>query len=201
MHKRTINKLLELHMKKVLLLILIAAIPYKIWADSPVRPIPYVKPSTYGSFYFKMIPEFESYENGEYKIVSPAHGVAYELLENGDSKELWNVRGWYDFEVYLSNEAEYLVRMGNWASGKEPSKEDLAVAFYHKGTLLKKYSTADLIKRKRNVDRTVSHYFWRSDGQEFPKMEYEGKFLLKTIENRLYTFDISTGEIIGEKKL
>ncbi|WP_162926377.1 hypothetical protein [Teredinibacter purpureus] len=188
-------------MKKVILLIFIAIIPYEMWADSPAMPIPYVEPSSYGSFYFKMIPEVGSYENGEYEIKSPAYGVAYELLENGDSRELWEVQGWYAFQVYLSNEAEYLVRMGNWASGKKPSKEDLAVAFYHKGVLLKEYSTADLIKIKRSVQRTVSHYFWRSDDQEFPKMEYKNKFLLKTIENRLYTFDISTGEIIEEKKL
>ena len=164
-------------------------------------PFPYVEPSDYGSFYFKMIPEMGSYENGVFKIESPAHGIAYELLVNGDSKELWRVEGWYAFQIFLSNDAEYLVRMGDWASGKEPSKKDLAVAFYHKGALLKEYSTADLIKRKRSVQRTVSHYFWGSEDRDFPKMEYKNKFLIKTIENRLYKFDISTGEIVEEKKL
>lgn len=188
-------------MKKLLVIALLTLIPHQLLADSPAMPIPYVEPSEYGSFYFAMIPEKGTFENGAYKIETPAFGVMYQLLEDGNSAEIWRTEGWYAFRVYLSSNGEYLVRMGNWASGKEPSKEDLAVAFYHKGSLLRKYSTSDLIKRKRSVQRTVSHYFWQSNDQEYPRMEYQKKFLLKTIENRVYKFDTTTGEVVEQEKL
>ncbi len=113
-------------------------------ADLPVIPFPKVTASSHGITYFTMLPEKNNYENGI--------GVAYKLEETGESKELWRVNGWYAFQVYLSNNGTYLVRMGNWAQGMEPSNEDLAVSFYKKGIKLKSYSTADLIKNQQTMD-------------------------------------------------
>ena len=95
------------------LIILIFIVSFRIVGDSPAMPIPYVEPSWYGSFYFKMIPEKGSYDNKSYKIISPAYGVAYELSDDGISKELWKIEGWYAFKVFLSNNGQNLIRMGN----------------------------------------------------------------------------------------
>ena len=84
-------------------------------------------------------------------------GIAYRVRQDGTDEELWRTEGWYSFEVYLSFDGNYLVAMGPWSEGREPKKEDLAVAFYAKGKLLKQYSTTDLVRDKRKVVQSVSH--------------------------------------------
>ncbi len=158
-------------------------------ADSPAIPSPKVTVSNNGITYFTMLPEKNNYENGI--------GVAYKLEETGESKELWRVNGWYAFQVYLSNNGTYLVRMGSWAQGMEPSNEDLAVSFYKKGIKLKGYSTADLIKNKSSVKRSISHYMWQASDNNYPNLNYNNEFLLKTIEGVEYVFDITSGNIIN----
>jgi TonB family protein len=99
--------------------------------------------------------------------------------------------------------------MGNWSSGNEPSKEDLAVAFYDNGKLLEEYSTLDLVEDKTKVQSSVSHYVWLADQVEarrpgvspripepHPELDYANKFRLKTCDGISYTFDASTGKII-----
>ena len=164
------------------------------YADSPALPYPFVKSAGNSSYYFKMIPENQT-KNSTPEI-DPPYGVAYRLLGNGRSVQLWRVDGWYAFEVYLSYDGEHLVRMGPWAVGSEPSEQNLAVAFYQQGVLLKKYSTLDLIENHSSVERTVSHYFWRANDQDYPRLDYSNVFSLKTIEGRVYKFDVTTGEVV-----
>ena len=51
-----------------------------------------------------------------------AFGIAYRVEENGDFTELWKVSGWAS-GVFLSNDGQYLVRMGPWNVGHEPTGE------------------------------------------------------------------------------
>jgi len=181
-------------MRKYCLLLLI--MPFLLSpanADSPASQYPKVTVSQYGTTYFTMIPDRQKYDQG--------FGVAYKLMHDGMSRELWRVSGWYAFEVFISNKGEYLVRMGNWAQGMEPSKEDLAVVFYKNGFEIKSYSTADLIKDNSSVENSVSHYRWQSGEQGYPKLTEDNQFHLKTIEGTGYIFDVSTGDIISEKSL
>jgi hypothetical protein len=159
-------------------------------ADLPAIPFPMVTASNHGITYFTMLPEKNNYKSGI--------GVAYKLEETGKSKELWHVNGWYAFQVYLSNNGDYLVRMGNWPQGMEPSSDDLAVSFYKKGIMLKSYSTADLIKNKTSVKRTVSHYIWQASDNNYPNLNYSNEFVLKTIEGVEYMLDITSGNIINK---
>ena len=173
-------------------------------ADDEGPPRPYITTSPHGRYYFKMLPKtlespkpFE-YLDGEPKTI-PHTGISYELKADGNDVELWRIEGWYASEVYLAGDGEHLVRMGSWPRGQEPSEDHLAVACYRGGGLFKEYSTADLIKRKRKVKRSLSHYFWRAEDQSYPRIG-PNYFKLKTIENTVYTFDIFTGEIISSKR-
>lgn len=173
------------------------------YADSPAMPWPYVKTSGNGQYLIKMLPnQFE-----KDLPPKPSMGIAYRLENNGDLTELWRLNDYYSFEVYLSRDGQYLVSMGPWSVGQEPEDKDLAVSFYSNGTLLKEYSTADLVKDKSAVIRSVSHYMWlarskmdcnyNTDTSQDAKLkiDWNNSFHLKTIDGIRYEFDISTGEI------
>jgi hypothetical protein len=171
-------------------------------ADSPAPQVPYVAVAPRGAAYFKMIPREAKWGDG--------FGIAYRLRRDGSDEELWRTDGWYSFEVFLSYDGDYLVAMGPWSIGHEPSKEDLAVAFYRRGKLLRQYSTADLVKDKSKVRASVSHYMWLArDIERFPEtkkdpeselsVSWDNTFRLKTCDGIVYEFDMTTGEIKKKK--
>ena len=185
-------------MKKLLLLLLLApALADNLKADMPMGAFSYVATSPSGMCYFEMIPPHVS--NGMRKEAS---GTAYQLSRDGLSIELWHTNGWYSSKVFLSESGHYLVRMGPWNLGQEPSKNDLALAFYKDGNLLKQYSTADLVKDKNKIVKSDSHYAWLASdvqrenyGETEPRLLWDNTFHLKTCDGIVYSFDIKTGSI------
>jgi len=167
------------------------------WAQTPPRFEPRVTAAMRAPYYFAMLPAQYDYKEGDYEETTPARGIAYRLAEDGTNEELWAVEDWYATTVYLAADGHHLVRMGNWPEGNRPEQEDLAVAFYKDGELLKSYSTADLVGNPNNVRPESGHYFWLSRDERYPDLTYSNHFLLKTIENKIFEFDISTGDIIG----
>jgi hypothetical protein len=174
-----------------------------LWADMPAPQIPYVTAAPGGEAYFKMIPS----PDGKW---GDGFGIAYRLREDGTDVELWRTKGWYSHEVFLSVDGEYLVVMGPWNRGHSPNPEDLAVAFYRRGTLLRQYSTAQLVKDGSKVFTTASHYRWlardlerytkvKKDPESELRIIWKNTFRLKTCDGILYDFDITTGEIIKKK--
>lgn len=173
-----------------------------------------VTASSNGGGFFKMVPPQGHITDDRFVIDRQPFGVAYRVMEDGRMTELWRTEGWYAFTVFLSNDGHFLIRMGLWAEGKEASKEDLALAFYQDGKLLKEYSTADLIHDKTAVRRSVSHYRWLApewltevtpgtgaihDAEAKLDLDYEGKFQLRTIEGTIFRFDSKTGQIVEFK--
>lgn len=163
-------------------------------ADSPAMPMEKVFTSPNQRYFFTMIPQNSGY-SGEHP---DAIGKAYRLKADGDFILLWKVSDWYAHQVYLSNDGLHLVRLGNWASGCELSDKQLAVAFYKQGQLLKMYSTKDLIKQKKSIRCSVSHYQWRAETDEPQWLGYDNDFYLTTIEGVEYRFSLSTGEILSQ---
>lgn len=191
------------HMKNSIFLVLFGAVFFNnsTIADSPAKPEPFVTTHPYCSCYFTMIPTKGIYdEQTQTRTTIPAFGKAYKLNDDGSSTLMWEVSGWYSFENYLSWDGRYLVSMGDWPQGKTVSKDHLAVVFYDNGKELKQYSTADLVKKPRKIQRTVSHYFWRAENHMYPRIEYNNKFLLKTIDGYVHEFDIETGELLKSAK-
>lgn len=186
-------------MKSLVLALLLGAIvwaPFS-WAQTPPRFEPRVTAAMRAPYYFTMLPAQYDYKEGDYEETAPARGVAYRLEEDGNSASLWEVEGWYATTVYLAANGTHLIRMGNWPEGNVPEQDDLAVAFYKEGELLKSYSTADLVGNPNNVRPESDHYFWLARDENYPELTYSNHFLLKTIENKIFEFDISTGDIIG----
>lgn len=106
--------------------------PSLVRADSEAMPRAYVTSDYFGRHYFKMIPGDEAYNYD-----TKGSGELYRVNAKGPDEKLWTTEGWYAFEVYLSVDGIYLVRMGNWPRGHKPSKGQLAIAFYKKANLLK----------------------------------------------------------------
>lgn len=176
-----------------------------LMADSPSAPEERIFTSdTEPTVIFRMVPA--KYDKG-YKVQREAFGVASKWEEDGNLKVLYRTKGWYSFRVFVSRSGRYLVRMGPWSVGSEPTKDDLAVAFYKEGKLLKKYSTAELVKDKSKVIASTSHYFWRApspldDGiTKVERLKFRlhlddtNVFDLHTIDGWTYSFDVTTGKI------
>jgi hypothetical protein len=155
--------------------------------------------------YFKMVPRLSIRWDPPDGV-----GTAYRVRADGSDEILWRTEGWYSFEVFISRDGMYLVAMGPWNEGTEPKKEDMAVAFYREGKLLKQYSTADLVKDKSKVLASISHYRWlardvdrMAEGKRDPDAELRiigvNTFRLKTCDAITYEFDLTTGEIKKKK--
>jgi hypothetical protein len=167
--------------------------------------------SDFGSSIFTMVPR----QFGEASKVKKALGVAYLVQWDGSLKELYRTEGWYSFEVFISSDGKYLVRMGDTGSGNTPRKEDLAVAFYQNGKLNKEYSTADLVTdNSKIVPSDDGGYVWRYQGPRQDNgeisdlgllrfrlhLDRDNKFKIYTIDGWTYTFDATTGEIASREK-
>lgn len=154
------------------------------FADTLRKSQPFVISSGYSPYFVKMLPS----------AFGRGYAVAFKLLDDESSEELWRVEG-YSPEAYLSKDGQYFIRIGPWAKGREPSKEDVAVQFFRNGGLLKSYSTKDLVKDVSKVRPTSGHYFWRAKDVNYSFLAFND-FNLKTVDGISYIFDVRTGEII-----
>ncbi len=164
---------------------------HELYIDEEVTPYPYVTSSEFGYVYFKMIPD-----TTEDLFKHKGFGRAYRTSIHQQDEYLWNTEGWYAFNTFISSQGEYLIRIGNWPRGHKPKAEDLAIAFYKHGKLLKKYSTEELIKDKSKVQHSVSHYDFLGEKPEC--LDYcTDSFRLVTVDRLEYIFDIKNGEILS----
>jgi len=176
-----------------------------VFADQEQSQVPYITITKGGRCFFLMKSDPNNIWNRE-----KGTGICYEVTNNGEFKELWRTEGWYSFKTFLASgvdsnerpkrEHQYLVRLGNWPRGRKLSAENIGVAFYKDGKLLKLYSTADLIRDESAIYPTVSHYKYLNDKYE-PTLEYQyltGGWIFKlvTIDGINYQFDATTGQII-----
>lgn len=178
--------------------LLLATVASPLLADSPAAPFAYVTTALSRTVYFKMVPSQERWGEGT--------GFAYRVNHDGSEQELWRCSGWYSFEVFLSADGDCLAAMGPWNIGSEPKPGDLAIAFYYQGKLLKRYSTAELVKDRKKVLTSVSHYRWlardrrvfgepKEDPDAELRVSWDNTFRLKTCDGIVYEFDMTTGAI------
>lgn len=103
---------------------------------------------------------------------------------------LWTV-DWFSYEVLLSPDSKYLVRMGPWASGLSSE----AFTFFADGKEVKKYIISDLIKDTSKLQSTVSHFTWL----QYKYINDTGDtFDIETVDGGRFTFDLKTGEILTQ---
>lgn len=174
----------------------IAMLPKPVSSDEESSPYPYITLAKGGGFYFKMLPDSTSQFPFDR---DSGFGTAYRVTFNNCDEKIWSVEGWYAFSTCLTRDGQYLVRLGNWPRGDGPSHDDLAVAFYQSGKLLKAYSTRDLIVDDSKVEISVSHYEFLKGTPCFS--EQSGYFFeLETIDGVRYTFDVRNGKIKSKHK-
>lgn len=184
-------------MKKLIIpiIFILLMLPSVCMSDEEALPYAYVKTDYWGKYYFKMLPGEKRFDYDNY-----GSGALYEVSADGSNKLLWTTRGWYAFQVYISPDGMYLVRLGNWPRAYKPSKDHLAIAFYKNGKLIKSYSTLDLIKDLSAVRPSVSHYsYYKKIIGFIGDISY--RFSLITIDNIEYIFDISNGGIVSQKNI
>ena len=175
----------------------VLALPLLVWvdlacADRPARPVRYVEVAPDRQHLFVMMPR-----TVEDAGTMPAHGTAYHLESDGSLRELWRVEGWYAVS-HLARGGRLLVREGPWAS--KPPEQELAVSFYVDGVEVARYTVSDLLQDVGNVQRSVSHYLWKS--RRAPsRLMANGRYQLTTIEDVVFTFDIESGGIIDKHKI
>lgn len=166
-----------------------------LYADREAPPFPYIVQAEMGQFYFRMV---------------PGKGYAYKLTNGKKDELLWKTEGWYSMRVFLASDGIHLVRLGDWPRGQRPTEKHLAVAFYKNGTLLKSYSTKDLIEDYSQVQKSISHYLYLMEGEDKlglysgrdKKLRfYDGVFKLTTIDGIEYKFNIETGKIKSKVKV
>jgi hypothetical protein len=92
--------------------------------------------------------------------------------------------------------ATSVVQLGPWARGQKASRDDLALAFYAGGALLRRYSTLDIAGSPDRVSASVSHYrvIARVDG--YVPNGSRSAFAIVTEDGRRLLFDPATGDLV-----
>lgn len=164
--------------------------------DQEMAPFAYLSTGGFGDVYFKMLPG----PNGSYDR-SKGSGAAYKVKAEGPDELLWKTSGWYGFTTFLSADGKSLVRVETWPRGNAPSKDHLAIEFFHEGKSIRKYSTAELVENAEKITPTVSHYVYLAQGDSYGWVApFDTHFRLKTIDDIEYVFDVTTGEWKSKKK-
>ena len=160
-------------------------------ADQEAGNRTYVAASEYGQFYAKSIPHQRYGLKGVTKV--------YQVGEKADT--LIQTYPWYSPRIFLEGftgtKTVYVVQLGPWHRGHKASHEHHAIAFYKNDTLLKKYSTLDIVGSAENVSFSVSHYtvFAKILGFRRPF----GNQLVFDVEGHsgeLLSFDTETGALL-----
>jgi len=172
-----------------------------LFADQEASNRLYIKSSEYGECYAKCFPD-EEYGG---------KGKTYIYLVRKDTDLLEHVFDWYSKQIFLKSGSPFsIVRLGPWARGRNPIDSDLAIAFYslEKNSFdkkLKEYSTLDIAKIAYDdssaISVSVSHYtvFKEIQGYHWIRGN-KFSFDVKTYENKILSFDISTGQLIDKEE-
>ena len=173
-------------------------------ADEVLPPQDYSKVSQDGQYIFVMFTLDKGWGSVFFKNRNLRRKYAQAGLYKNDSSltPLWTV-DWYSHsrEVYLPSDGKHLVRMGPWPSlwaPKDmekggPALQELAVAFYESGRLLKRYSIGDLVENPKVLPQSVSHFMWM---KEVSFDDVSKRLRLSTLDGNKYVFDVNSGEII-----
>ena len=172
--------------------LLLAAMPTH--GDEEASNGAYVVVSSGGQFYARCIPA-ESY------------GLKgrTEIYEVGQKDRLLHTYDWYSTQTFLEGwhgGSVYAVEMGPWHRGNRATKDELALAIYKDGALLKKYSTLDIAGTPENVSSSISHYvvFRKLEGfrADLGGFSY---FRTEATDGRELVFNLENGQQLTPKEL
>ena len=181
----------------LLVVLFIFIVINEVFADTPPYYHSYQRVVGDGKYVFVMLYEHSAPLMSSPGKQYPSSGM---YLADGSNVPIWTV-DWYELDVFVSSDGEHLVRIGPWpllAGGEsDPSKlttnlQQLAVAFYERGKLLKKYAIADLIKNTDRLQQSLSHFQWQKDIFFDETLD---KLTIVTLDDQKYIFDVKTGDL------
>lgn len=198
---------------RVLLMALaVSAFASSAVADDEASNVAHVVPGPYGRCYAKSVPDHVYDPEDEPR--QQGRTIVYRV---GDSEDVMVQRlDWFSQRLFVRcgpADDIVVVRLGPWHRGHDPHADHLAIAFYKEGNLLKRYSTLDIAggeKAKnggpsifKNVSASVSHYTVFATAPEMVKITtargavFEDNWVIraKTVDGRLLTFDMGTGDL------
>lgn len=172
-----------------------------VFADKPAPPSSYKIISSNNNFVFVMIApltleqELRPWNEAKKKEILEVRNLYSQsgMYKNDSTNELlWPV-DWFAYGVEIANDGAHIVRHGPWAS----SMEDDAIIFYANGKVVGSYKIDRLVKNKRKLEHTASHFFWEKESL-FDREQL--RYYIETLDNKHYIFDIKSGNIISGQK-
>ncbi|MCP4488569.1 MAG: hypothetical protein GY820_14845 [Gammaproteobacteria bacterium] len=150
---------------------------------------PLVFSSPYNDYYFKLVPN-------SLLGVDGGKGYLYKVSKEQDEL-LYQTSGWFSFNVILSVNGRYLIRVGDPNNFFLPIEKKLVVEFYDRGKLIQKYHVSDLKPNLSNITRYTGNQEWVKEAG--PVTGKSGTLKIVAIDGQETFFDIRTGEILNQR--
>ena len=126
-----------------------------------------------------------------------SHSGLYNV--SGPRKSIWRVN-WYSSHVHVSSDGIHLVRIGRVhvapINGK-PNMAQLAIAFYGKGNVIRKYLIEDLLKDPARLVKSGADFQWQ---KRIAFDDASGRLDVTLVTGQQRIFDIKSGNIISLKR-
>lgn len=189
----------------------VSAFTTPVLADDEASNVAHVVAGPYGRCYAKSVPD-HIYD----PVDEPRQQGRTMVYRVGKTSDVLIQRyDWFSQRFFVrcgpANDV-VVVRLGPWHRGHDPHPDHLAIAFYQGEKLLKRHSTLDIaggekaqnggLSKYRNVSASESHYSVFDTAPEMVKITtargavFEDSWVIraKTVDGRLLTFDMATGE-------
>lgn len=111
------------------------------------------------------------------------------------AKRFWSVN-WYSPTVHVSSDGVHLVRIGRKnvvAINDKPDMAQLAVAFYNKGKLVKKYTIGDLCGDPKKLVRAPAGFQWQ---KRIAFDDVSGRLEIDLVTGQDKVFAVRSGKIV-----
>jgi hypothetical protein len=185
----------------LVLLTIMAVTPGFARADSPSQWCDYSVPVNSGQHLFVMLspkPGFPYSESSgcRKEALRAKYSASGLYLPDDTENPLWTVDFWmYNQSFYVSPDGRYLIHFGRSGWDLHQGATSQALAFYDRASLLRSYTTEDIVREVRALPRSVSNYSWLAEKQaDFSN----NTIYVKTQLNQEFTYDITTGERIAK---
>jgi hypothetical protein len=200
---------------RVLLLMLCGVVGARAEEKTLAPPYAFTKESPNGRWLFVMLPP-----GGALKDVPPLYVAETQKLaakypasglytNDGSTTPIFTV-DWYSFRVYPANDGLHVLSIdatstftaqyiANTLSDEDVQKQlnAPAVVVYEKDKPIRTHLLKDLVKDPAACKRSVQHLIWLAGEAVDPSGT---KLVLNTQDQNQYTFDLSSGDIISQRK-
>lgn len=156
---------------------------YSVLADTPLPP--------------PKITEVWSHNKDYCAVMDPRQmTTTVYRVEQGDRRtKVWAMFGWFRV-ADLSNDGEHLVTgyPGINLLSLNYTMDDVMIYFFRRGELIQTVALKELVPERTALKRTVSHFLWGS----YEGLDSQDRYTVKTVEDRVLTFDIRTGQALAK---